>query len=71
MAEEPPKRPFRVTLTKPLGEGTLAFTTNVQAHGEQEAFRKATGLYHEAVRDLGEAPVDWKFEFEDARIQGT
>ena len=71
MAEEPPKRPFRVTLTKPLGEGTLAFTTNVHAFGEQEAFRKATGLYHEAVRDLGEAPVDWKFEFEDAQIQAT
>jgi hypothetical protein len=71
MAEEPPKRPFRVTLTKPLGAGTLSFTTNVSAFGEQEAFRKATGLYHEAVRDLGEAPVDWKFEFEDAQIQGT
>jgi hypothetical protein len=71
MAEEPPQRPFRVTLTKPLGTGTLAFSTDVHAYGEQEAFRKATGIYHEAVRGLGEAPVDWKFEFEDAQIQGT
>ncbi|MBK1670779.1 hypothetical protein CKO28_22435 [Rhodovibrio sodomensis] len=71
MAEEPPQRPFRVTLTKPLGKGTLAFTTDVHAYGEQEAFRKATTLYHEAVRDLGEAPVDWKFAFEDAQIRAT
>jgi hypothetical protein len=71
MAEEPPQRPFRVTLTKSLGAGTLAFTTDVHAYGEQEAFRKATSIYHEAVRDLGEAPVDWKFEFEDAQIQAT
>lgn len=71
MAEEPPMKQYRVTLTKPLGQGTLAFTTDVSAFKEDEAFRKATTVYHDAVRNLGEAPIDWKFEFEDAEIQSV
>lgn len=69
MSEEPPMREYTVTLRKPLGQGTLAFSTQVSAFSEAEAFRKATRIYHEAVADLGEAPVDWAFQFEDSQVQ--
>jgi hypothetical protein len=69
MSDEPPMRDYRVVLHKPLAKGTLAFTTDVSAFSEAEAFRKATTVYHEAVSGLGEAPIDWSFAFEDAEVQ--